>query len=186
MGKSVSGAVWLSADKLSTYDYWQFWRNTEDADVFKFMRLFTDIDLAEIAKLEADVKNSSLNINDAKKILANEATIICHGADAARDAEETARKVFEQGGVGDDLPTIEISKAELESGIKITKILQDAGLAESGGAAKRLIEGGGVKVNDVKVGDVSQSINHADLNAEGIIKISASKKKHALVKVDLL
>lgn len=181
MGKSVSGAVWLSAEKLSTYDYWQFWRNTEDADVFKFMRLFTDISVEEIAKLEREMQGAA--INQAKIILANAATTICHGADAAAHAFETARKVFEQGGVGDDLPTVEISKAELEAGIGIVKILQTTGLAESGGAAKRLIQGGAVKVNDVKVESETQVINLADLNSEGIVKLSSSKKKHALVKL---
>lgn len=181
MGKSVSGAVWLSPEKLSTYDYWQFWRNTEDADVFKFMRLFTDISVEEVARMEREMHGSA--INQAKIILANAATEICHGPDAAKHAEETARKVFEQGGVGEDLPTVEISKAELEAGIPAFKILQMAGLAESGGKAKDLIKGGGAKVNDVKFESEAQLVNLADVNADGVIKLSSGKKKHALVKV---
>jgi len=180
MGKTADGAVWLSADKFSPYDYWQFWRNVEDKDVGRFLRLFTELDIAEIEKLE---KLEGAGINDAKIVLANEATKICHGDDAAKHAFETARKVFEQGGVGGDLPTVEISKAELEAGIPAFKILHMANLVESGGEAKNLIKGGGAKINDIKISDIAQNITIADFNADGIIKLSAGKKKHALVKV---
>ena len=180
MGKTAAGAVWLAKEKLSTYDYWQFWRNTEDADVFKFLRMFTDIEEEEISRMEKEMQGA--DINKAKIILANEATKICHGEGAATEAEETARKVFEQGGVGDDLPTIEVKRAELEAGIAAPKIFQLSGLASSGGEAKRLIKGGGAKVNDVKVANDSQNITVADINPDGIIKLSAGKKKHALVK----
>ncbi len=181
MGKSAAGAVWLSADRVSPYDYWQFWRNTEDNDVWKFMRLFTEIDIAEIARMERDMQGAA--INEAKIILANAATTICHGADEAKKAEETARKVFEQGGIGDDLPTVEVKKSELDAGISAVKILQTAGLAESGGAAKRLIQGGGAKINDMKIASEAQMVTTADANKDGIIKISSGKKHHALVKV---
>lgn len=180
MGKTASGAVWLSSDMLSPYDYWQFWRNTEDKDVWKFMRLFTEISIDEIASMENEMQGAA--INDAKIILANEATKICHGADAASHAYETAKKVFEQGGVGDDLPVVVIPQAELEAGIPTFKIFQTAGLAESGGDAKRLIKGGGAKVNDIKVESEAQVISISDLK-DGAIKLSAGKKKHALVKV---
>lgn len=179
MGKTASGAVWLSEEMLSPYDYWQFWRNTEDADVGRFLRLFTELPIDEIRKLEA-LKDAE--INNAKIILANEATKLCHGADAAKNAAETARKTFEQGAIGDDLPVIEIPKAELGEGIKAFTLLHRAGLAESGGAARRLIEGGGARINDEKISDPMQNISHSDLK-DGIIKISAGKKKHAVVKV---
>jgi len=182
MGKTAAGAVWLNPDRVSPYDYWQFWRNTEDADIWRFMRFFTDIDLDQIATLENKI-NSGANINDAKKVLANSATALCHGEAESTKAEETARKVFEQGGIGDDLPVIDISKSELDAGIPAFKILNMAGLAESGGAARRLIKGGGAKINDEKIVDDSQIITTFDINTDGVIKLSAGKKKHALVKI---
>ncbi len=180
MGKTANGAIWLSPDKLPTYDYWQFWRNTEDKDVGRFLRLFTELPIAEIEKLE---KLAGAEINNAKIILANEATKLCHGEEAAIKAEETARKTFEEGGAGDDLPVIEISKAELQNGIPAFKILHVAGLAESGGAARRLIQGGGGKVNGNKIEDENQLVSVSDINSDGFIKLSSGKKKHALVKV---
>jgi tyrosyl-tRNA synthetase len=180
MGKTAQGAVWLSSERVSTYDYWQFWRNTEDKDVGKFLRLFTEIPLDEIAKLE---KLDGADINKAKIILANAATTICYGEAAAIEAEETARKTFEQGGFGDSLPIFEIAKNELEVGIVAFKLLNLAGLAESGGAAKRLIAGGGAKVNDVTITDESDLITISDINEEGVIKLSSGKKKHVLVRI---
>jgi tyrosyl-tRNA synthetase len=175
MGKTADGAVWLNADMLKPYDYWQYWRNTEDADVGKFLKLFTTLPLEEIKKLET-LKGAE--INEAKKILAFEATKLCHGEQAANDAQSTAQKVFEQGGVGDDLPTIEI-----ESPVAlVVDLLLTSKLAESKSAARRLIEGGGARVNDQPVITVDQSTSNSDF-ANGHLKLSAGKKKHALVKV---
>ena len=179
MGKTASGAVWLDADLVSPYDYWQFWRNTEDGDVGRFLRLFTELPLEEIARLEALEGNA---INDAKKILATEATALCHGIEAAKNAEETARKTFEEGALSQNLPTVELSESELQKGIPAFDILRKAGLAESGGAARRLIRGGGAKVNDKPFSAEDQLVTLADINAEGVIKLSAGKKRHVLVK----
>jgi tyrosyl-tRNA synthetase len=179
MGKTASGAIWLSADRVSPYDYWQFWRNTEDKDVGRFLRLFTELDIAEIEKLEA---LEGADINQAKIVLANEATKICHGEEAAKEAEATARKTFEQGGIGGSLPVVEIPKNELESGIPAYKILLQAGLADSGKAAKRLIQGGGGKINDNKIEDEMLQVGLDYINSDGVIKLSSGKKKHALVK----
>ncbi|MCC7260054.1 MAG: tyrosine--tRNA ligase [Alphaproteobacteria bacterium] len=180
MGKSADGAVWLDAEMLSPYDYWQYWRNADDRDVGKFLRLFTELSLDEIAKLEA-LKDSQ--INDAKKILANEVTALCHGKDAAQKAADTAQKTFEQGQLGDDLPTIEIPRKELEAGIPAFDLLKRASLAESGGEARRLITGGGAKLNDEKIVDANQPISLTHANSNGVIKLSAGKKRHVLVKV---
>jgi len=175
MGKTAAGAVWLKAERLSPYDYYQFWRNTEDGDVGRFLKLFTDLPLDEIARLEA---LQGAEINDAKKVLALEATALLHGADAAKDAAETARKTFEQGGIGDDLPTIEIPAAELQAGIPAWALFVRAGLAASNGEARRLIAGGGAKVDDQKCDE-----NTLVKSAGGVIKLSAGKKRHAIVKV---
>ena len=175
MGKTASGAVWLKAEKFSPYDYYQFWRNTEDGDVGRFLKLFTDLSLDEIARLE---KLEGAEINDAKKILALEATILLHGADAANDAAETARKTFEQGGIGDDLPTIEIPAAEMSAGIPVWSLFVRAGLAASNGEARRLIAAGGARVNDDKC-DEKTVVTATD----GIIKLSAGKKRHAIIKI---
>ena len=179
MGKSVSGAVWLNGDKFSPYDYSQFWRNTEDGDVARFLKLFTDLPLDEIARLE---KLEGAEINDAKKVLALEATTLLHGAEAATDAAETARKTFEQGGVGDDLPTVEIPAAELKAGIAAWALFHRAGLAESNGEARRLVRGGGAKLNDEKCADENASVT-LDAVKDGIIKLSAGKKRHAIIKI---
>jgi tyrosyl-tRNA synthetase len=178
MGKTAAGAIWLNPARLGSYDYYQFWRNTEDADVGRFLKLFTDLPLDEIARLE---KLQGAEINDAKKILALEATKLLHGEAAANDAAETARKTFEQGGIGDDLPTVEIPAAELKAGIATWKLFHRAGLAASGGEARRLVQGGGAKINDQKCEDENAAVTDAALNG-GIIKLSAGKKRHAIIK----
>jgi len=178
MGKTAKGAVWLTADRLSAYDYWQFWRNTEDADVGRFLRLFTDLDLAEIARLDA---LGGAEINEAKKILATLATALCHGEQAGREAAETARKAFEEGEAADTLPSITVTAAELEAGISVVKLFVDAGLAASNGEARRLIRGGGARVNDAAVSDESALVGSADL-VSGAVKLSAGRKQHRLVR----
>jgi len=179
MGKTASGAVWLNADMLSPYDYYQFWRNTEDADVGRMLKYFTDLELPEIAKLET-LRGGE--INEAKKVLAFEATKMCHGEAAAHDAAETARKTFEEGASDAGLPTIALPRAKLAEGIPVFVLFKDAGLAASGGEARRLIAGGGARVNDEKVESDTRVISLADLNGPSI-KLSAGKKKHALVVV---
>ncbi|MEO5336949.1 MAG: tyrosine--tRNA ligase [Magnetospirillum sp. WYHS-4] len=179
MGKTAAGAVWLNADMLSPYDYWQYWRNTEDADVGRFLRLFTDLPLGEIARLES---LGGAEINEAKKVLATEATRLCHGDDAAREAAETARKTFEEGVTAEGLPTLEVPRAELIAGIPAFMLFHRAGLAASGGESRRLIKGGGAKLNDAPVTGETQSITLADLQADGSAKLSAGKKRHVLVK----
>jgi tyrosyl-tRNA synthetase len=179
MGKSVSGAVWLGAHRLSPYDYYQFWRNTEDADVGRFAKIFTDLPLDEIARLE---KLEGSEINDAKKILALEATALLHGRDAANDAADTAKRTFEQGGVGGDLPTIFVPATELAAGINICALLTRTKLAESNGEARRLISGGGAKLNDQKIENDKVVVTDQAL-VDGLIKLSAGKKRHAIVKI---
>ncbi|CCG08198.1 tyrosine--tRNA ligase [Pararhodospirillum photometricum] len=180
MGKTAQGAVWLNAERLSPYDYWQFWRNTEDADVGRFLRLFTELSLDEIARLEA---LGGSEINEAKKILAHHATALAHGEDAAQAAAETARKVFEEGGAGGDLPTMTVSPAALEAGVALVEMMRVTGLASSGKEVKRLIAEGGVRVNDQPVADAGRVLTPADLVA-GAVKVSAGKKRHALVRVE--
>ena len=179
MGKSVAGAVWLNADMRSPYEYWQFWRNTEDADVGRFLRIFTDLPLAEINRLE---KLEGAELNDAKKILATEATKILHGAAAANEAAETARRTFEEGAIAEGLPTFEIGSAKLSEGIALTALAHLSGLTASASEARRHIEGGGLRVNDKAVSDVKASVGRKDLTAEGVIKLSVGRKKHILVK----
>ncbi|MGQ3018117.1 tyrosine--tRNA ligase [Phenylobacterium sp.] len=178
MGKSVGGAVWLNADMRSPYDYWQFWRNTEDADVGRFMRLFTDLPLDEIARLEA---LEGAQINDAKKVLANAATTLLHGEDAAKAAEAAAVAAFEQGQVSGDLPTFEIPKADLEAGVVLAALAADAGLAASRGEARRLAQGGGLRVNDKAETDANRTLDASDL-VDGVVKLAAGKKKIVLVR----
>ena len=180
MGKTASGAVWLNEDMLSPYDYYQFWRNTEDADVGRMLKYFTELPMDEIAKLEALKGNE---INEAKKILALEATKMCHGEQAALDAAETARKTFEEGASAEGLPTITLARSKLTEGIPAFVLFQEAGLAASGGEARRLIAGGGARINDTKVESNAQMITLADLNDDQAVKLSAGKKKHALVIV---
>jgi tyrosyl-tRNA synthetase len=179
MGKSVQGAVWLTSDRLSTYDYWQFWRNTEDADVGRFMRLFTDLPLQEIARLE---KLEGAEVNEAKKVLATEATSLAHGAEAAAVAAETARLAFEEGEAADTLPSIEVPRSELTAGIPAFRLFALAGLAGSNGEARRLIRGGGARINDVPVKDEGLTVTVADLHDDAI-KLSAGRKHHRLVRV---
>jgi len=179
MGKTAAGAVWLKPERLTPYDYYQFWRNTEDADVGRFLKLFTDLSLDEIARLE---KREGAEINEAKKVLAMEATTLLHGTQAAVDAAETARKTFEQGGAGDDLPTTEVPAAEIALGISVVTLFHRAGLSSSNGETRRLIRGGGAKINDQKVDDEAFVVTgeHA---MKGLIKLSAGRKRHALVRV---
>jgi len=179
MGKTAVGAVWLNAEQLSPYDYWQYWRNTEDADVGRFLRLFTELPLAEIERLES---LEGQEINDAKKILADAATTMCHGADAAKAANATAQKTFEQGQLSDDLPTVDVPKAELDEGFAAFLALIKVGFCASNGEAKRLVKGGGARINDVAISDENQPVTTADLNADGVLKVSAGKKRHALIR----
>ena len=178
MGKSESGAVWLNDDRLSPYEYWQFWRNTEDADVGRFLRLFTDVPLDEIAELE---KAEGAELNEIKVRLANEATALLHGMPAAKAAEETARATFAAGGSGGALPSFDVPATELAAGHPVLALLTGAGFAESNGEAKRLVKGGGVRVNGAVVSDPQAVVTDANL-VDGAIKISAGKKRHALGK----
>ena len=179
MGKTAAGAVWLRPERCSPYDYWQFWRNTEDADVGRFLKLFTNLPLDEITRLEA---LAGAEINEAKKILASAATAILHGADAARIAAETAEKTFETGATAEGLPTTDIPRTELEAGIALFATLARAGLASSNSEARRLIKGGGARVNDVAIQDEMFEINASAINDDGVIKLSAGKKRHALIR----
>jgi len=179
MGKTAQGAVWLNADKLSSYDYWQYWRNTEDADVVRFLKLFTDLPMDEIGRLAALRDNE---INQAKIVLATEATALAHGRKAADEAAATAHRVFAEGGIGSDLPVTEMPKAELKAGRPAIQCFHRAGLAPSLSEARRLIRGGGARINDKVVTDENATLSLNDLNADGVIKLSAGKKRHALVK----
>ncbi len=178
MGKTHAGAVWLEADMCSPWDYWQFWRNAEDADVGRFLRLFTFLPMDEIARLE---KLGGAEINEAKKILANEATTLVHGRAAAEQSAETARKTFEEGVAADTLPSVEVSGAEMEAGVGVLTAFVMAGLVASTGEARRQIKGGGLRVNDVAVSDERGVLRAADMR-DGAIKLSLGKKKHVLLK----
>ncbi len=178
MGKTARGAIWLKADRLSPYEYWQFWRNTEDADVGRFLRLFTEVSLNEIAQLEA---LPGAAVNEAKKRLATEATRLAHGDAAASEAAETARQAFEEGTAAQSLPTHTVPGAELASGIPVIRLLVEAGLAASNGEARRLIRGGGARVNDVAVTDEALVLT-ADSLRDGAIKLSAGRKQHRLIR----
>ena len=179
MGKTARGAVWLAAGRLTPYDYWQFWRNTEDGDVGRFLRLFTDVPLPEIARLEAV---PGAGINEAKKMLATEATALLHGREAAEGAAETARRAFEEGAAADTLPTHLVAGADLAAGIAAIRLFADSGLSMSLGEARRLIRGGGARVNDVPLKDEAALVTEADLR-DGAVKLSAGKKQHRLVRV---
>ncbi|MBX9451512.1 MAG: tyrosine--tRNA ligase [Mesorhizobium sp.] len=179
MGKSASGAVWLNADLLSPYEFWQYWRNTEDADVERFLKLFTILPMDEIARLAA---LGGSEINDAKKVLATEVTAMLHGREAAEQASETARKTFEEGALAESLPTVEVDRAELEGGIGLLALFVKAGLAGSNGEARRHIQGGAVRVNDEPVADEKRVLGAGDLTSEGVIKLSLGRKKHILVR----
>lgn len=178
MGKTVSGAVWLNADMFSPYDYWQFWRNTEDGDVERFLRLFTELPDAEVKRLAA---LEGKDINEAKIVLANEATTMCHSREAAEEAYKTAVETFEKGSAGADLPIYNVDAKELEAGIPAFKLFNMCGLCDSGGAARRLIAGKGAKINNETVPSETHLITSKDITAEGYIKLSAGQKKHTLV-----
>jgi tyrosyl-tRNA synthetase len=178
MGKTARGAVWLNADQLSPYEYWQFWRNTEDRDVGRFLRLFTELPLADIERLE---KLQGSEINEAKKTLASEATALLHGRTAADAAAESARRTFEEGGAGAALPTIEVGAAELASGIAIPALFVRAGLAGSNGEVRRGIANRAVRVNDGLIDDAQRVVGTADVGPDGFIKLSFGRKKHVLV-----
>jgi len=181
MGKTADGAVWLNEDMLSPYDYWQYWRNTEDADIGRFLRFFTELPIDEITRLES-LKGSE--INEAKVVLANEATAMCHGEKAARSAAETARRTFDEGGAGDELPKIEITRARLSVGVPLYELLREAGLVKSNAEARRLIKGGGGRLNDTAVNEELVTVTQSDVNNDGVIKISAGRKRHAIVIPD--
>jgi tyrosyl-tRNA synthetase len=176
MGKTAQGAVWLNAEKLSPYEYWQFWRNTEDDDVGPFLRLFTELSLPEIGRLERS------DINDAKKVLATEATALCHGREAAEAAAETARAVFEGGGSGRELPRTAVPRDLLARGIPAFEAFSRAGLAASHGEARRLIRGGGARINDAVIENETRLVSLTDLDSEGLIKLSAGRKRHAIIR----
>lgn len=178
MGKTLGGAVWLNAEMLGSWEFWQYWRNTEDADVGRFLKLYTELPLDEIAKLEA---LQGAEINEAKKVLAFEVTKLCHGEAAALEAMEIARKTFEQGGLSDNLPTVTLPAADLAAGIPAFALFVRAGLAASNGEARRLLQQGGGRVNDAAVTDPAQVIGDGALK-DGVIKLTAGKKRHILVK----
>mgnify|MGYP000063288273 CR=1 FL=1 len=178
MGKTASGAIWLNEDMLSAYDYWQFWRNTEDADVGKFLRLFTELSIDEVVRLE---NLEGAGLNEAKKILANECTRLAHGEAAASEAAETARRTFEVGETAETLPTTEVPKAELDEGIPAFSLFNRVGLCQSSSEARKLIKGGGARLNDDKISDEKRIVTSADVNETGRIKLSAGKKRHHLI-----
>ena len=179
MGKSASGAVWLNAGLLSVYDFWQYWRNTEDADVGRFLKLYTTLPMDEIARLEA---LGGSEINEVKKTLATEVTAILHGRAAAEEAAETARKTFEEGVTAENLPTVEIAASELDAGIGLLSLFVTTGLATSNGEARRHVKGGAVKINDKQVTDERRAVDRSDLTGDGVVKLSLGKKKHMLVR----
>ncbi|MEA2875144.1 MAG: tyrosyl-tRNA synthetase, partial [Hyphomicrobiales bacterium] len=180
MGKTAAGAVWLNGDLVSPYEYWQYWRNTEDGDVARFLKLFTTLPLPEIGKLAA-LKGQE--INEAKKVLATEATAMLHGRAAAEQAAETARRTFEEGAVADSLPTVEVPRGELAAGLGVlSAFAEKTGLVASNGEARRQINGGGLKVNDGPVTDDKTMLTLKDLTPEGVIKLSLGRKKHVLIK----
>ncbi|MEX2319283.1 MAG: tyrosine--tRNA ligase, partial [Bauldia sp.] len=179
MGKTAQGAVWLNADLLSPYEYWQFWRNTEDADVARFLKLFTELPLDEIARLAA---LEGAERNEAKKVLATEATVLLHGRAAADEAAEAARRTFEEGSLAEALPTVEISRAEFASGITVASLFVRAGLASSNGEVRRAVANNALSFNDRRAGDATATVTVADLGPDGILKLSHGRKKHVLVK----
>jgi len=178
MGKSAAGAVWLNEERLPVYDFWQFWRNTEDADVGRFMRLFTELDDAEIEQLEA---LEGAEINQAKIVLANEVTKLCHGAEAAEKAAATAAQSFEQGSIATDLPTLEVTPDQLGK-LSLIDAFVELGMAGSKGEVRRLMRGGGCRLNDQQISDEDRVIMAADFNDEGLAQISAGKKRRAVLK----
>jgi tyrosyl-tRNA synthetase len=179
MGKTAAGAVWLNADMVSPYEYWQYWRNTEDGDVARFLKLFTVLPLQEVGRL-ASLKGQ--DVNEAKKVLATEATTLVHGRAAAEEAAETARRTFEEGALAETLPTVEVARAELETGLGVLTAFVRAGLVSSTSEARRQVKGGGLKVNDTTVSDERMTLTPRDLSPEGVIKLSLGRKQHVLVK----
>ena len=179
MGKTAAGAVWLNADLTSPYDYWQYWRNTEDGDVGRFLRFFTELDEAEIGRLEA---LDGAELNDAKKVLASEATALAHGREAADAAAETALQVFEQGAAAAGLPSVEVARGDLEKGLGLLSALVKADLAKSNGEARRFVTGGGVRINDEAVSDTKRALGLSDIGEDAAIKLSVGKKRHVLIR----
>jgi tyrosyl-tRNA synthetase len=179
MGKTAAGAVWLNADMLSAWDFWQYWRNTEDEDVGRFLKLFTDLSLDRIAELQA---LEGAGINEAKKVLATEVTALVHGREAAEEAAETARRTFEEGALAENLPTVDVARAELDAGVGVLAAFVTAGLVASNGEARRQVKGGGLRVNDTAVTDERAMLTVSDLTAEGVIKLSMGRKKHVLLR----
>src|ERR1700752_2773001 len=179
MGKTAQGAVWLNADQFSPYDFWQYWRNVEDADVVRFLKLFTTLPMEEINRL---ARLQGAEINEAKKALADAATTLLHGKDAANTAAETARQTFEQGTIAENLPTVEIPQDELAAGVGVLAAFVKAGLVASNGEARRQIKGGGLRVNNVAVTDEKMTLTPGNLTGEGVIKLSLGKKRHVLLK----
>ena len=179
MGKTAAGAVWLNPERLSPYDFWQYWRNTEDADVGRFLKIFTELPLAEISRLEG---LQGQEINDAKKILATEVTRLAHGDAAATQAVETARRTFEEGGKADTLPTVAVPRAQLTAGVAAFELFHQAGLAESRTEARKLIKGGGGRLNDKPIASDTATIKDSDLGPDGTLKLSAGRKRHVLVR----
>jgi tyrosyl-tRNA synthetase len=179
MGKTAAGAVWLNADLLPPYGYWQFWRNVDDADVGRFLKLYTELAIDEIDRL---ARLGGAEINEAKKILASEATALLHGRAAAEAAAATAATTFETGGLAQGLPTVEIARGELEAGLGVLTAFVRAGLVDSNGEARRQIKGGGLRVNDMSLSDEKASLGMGDLTGEGVIKLSLGKKRHALLR----
>jgi tyrosyl-tRNA synthetase len=179
MGKTAAGAVWLNPDTVSPYEYWQYWRNTEDADVGRFLKLFTVLPLPEIARLTS-LKGEA--INEAKKILATEATALVHGRTAAEQAAATARTTFEEGGLGASLPTVQLPRAELAAGLGVLAAFVKAGLAASNGEVRRAIANNAIMINDVRVTSEKAAIGEDDLTPEGVIKLSLGRKRHVLLK----
>ena len=179
MGKTADGAVWLSDSHLPAYDYWQYFRNSEDADVGRFMRLFTTLPLDEIARYEA---LEGAELNEAKKVLATETTAMVHGREVAEQAAETARKTFEEGQATDTLPTVGVAQSELSNGIGLLSLIVKAGLASSNGEARRHVKGGAIRINDTQVSDERMNVDVSNLNEAGAVKLSMGKKKHFLIK----
>ncbi|MDX0684724.1 tyrosine--tRNA ligase [Sinorhizobium medicae] len=179
MGKSLSGAVWLNPDMLGPYEFWQYWRNTEDADVTRFLKLYTTLPMAEIDRLS---KLGGSEINEVKKVLATEVTAMLHGRTAAEQAAETARKTFEEGALAENLPSIEVPAREFESGLGLLALMVRAGLAASNGEARRHVQGGAVRINDDQVTDERRVVGSRDVSGDGVIKLSLGKKKHLLVR----
>ena len=179
MGKSLNGAIWLNPEMLSAYDFWQYWRNTEDADVSRFLKLYTTLPMDEIARLST---LGGAELNDVKKILATEVTAMLHGRENAEQAAETARKTFEEGALADNLPSIEVASSELEAGIGLLALIVKAGLATSNGEARRHVQGGAVRINDAVISDERTVIGTGEVTTDGVIKLSLGKKKHILIR----